>query len=220
MSETLEREKIAALLDTERSGERQVLAAAIQRRNEARERHRQLVQARDRLDLRELRDIRDAATTALRKSEEEGPKRLISRLMGTEAVDELTASDATQALAEAQRGFDEATGAATLLDSEIEDVRLRIGLLDLRVDNARAEVLKADGAVQALLRRHRETVGALLALDRALERIASANGLKPEQRHWNASRPADEYPDRDKLAGFWHAAIEQLRDDPDGTLPE
>ena len=115
-----------------------------------------LSDARERLNLRELKASRAQAAAALRNAEEQAPQQLVDRLLGAVAADVLTVADATARLAEEETAYDEATAARVLLDDELEEIRLQLGVLRLRCDNALSAVLQTDPRVEMLWQRHHE----------------------------------------------------------------
>ena len=52
------------------------------------------------------------------------------------AADVLTVADATARLAEEETAYDEASAARVLLDDELEEIRLQLGVLRLRCGSA------------------------------------------------------------------------------------
>jgi chromosome segregation ATPase len=204
----------------ERSPEREHLRATIERRDRAREQHRKLVEARTRLDLRELRSARAEAAAAVRRAEEEQPQRLVDKLMGmAPPVDIVSVADATRALDEATRAHTGAEAAAKLLDDEIKQLEFHLSLHDSRIRDAIADLLQADGAVGALLARYDEARGVVVALDAALSEISRRNGIPSARQHWAAGRLLSHFPDHDKIAAVWRAALEALETNPDIELP-
>ena len=95
-----------------------------------------LSDARERLNLRELKASRAQAAAALRNAEEQAPQQLVDRLLGAVAADVLTVADATARLAEEETAYDEASAARVLLDDELEEIRLQLGVLRLRCGSA------------------------------------------------------------------------------------
>jgi hypothetical protein len=117
-----------------RTPERQVLAERIARRNEARAQHARLTEARERLNLRGLRDTRDEAAEALRQAETSAPRQFVDRfLSGATAVDAVTVATATETLARAQQRYDEAAAADKLIEAELADVASHISIAQLGV---------------------------------------------------------------------------------------
>jgi hypothetical protein len=200
-----------------RTPERQVLAERIARRNEARAQHARLTEARERLNLRGLRDTRDEAAEALRQAETSARRQFVDRfLSGATAVDAVTVATATETLARAQQRYDEAAAADKLIEAELADVASHISIAQLGVARAVSDVLRTDSAVRAVLRRYEEMQQALADLAHCLGVIVSANGIPPDKRLWDI--PGRLYPDP-ALAGFWAAAIEMLGRDADTELP-
>ena len=120
----------------QRSAERQHLDALIERRDQLLAHAARLSDARERLNLRELKASRAQAAAALRNAEEQAPQQLVDRLLGAVAADVLTVADATARLAEEETAYDEATAARVLLDDELEEIRLQLGVLRLRCGSA------------------------------------------------------------------------------------
>jgi hypothetical protein len=214
-------EELAVLIGAPegRSPERADLAARIAKRDAAREQHAKLTAARARLDIHRLDAARIEAAAALQRVEDEAPQRLVNRLMGLGGPAGTTVDEARRALDQTQQAYDEAEAAAKLLDGEIEETRLRVGVLDLGLSSALGEALQAAPEVAALLARYHEARANLLAIDWALQEVSRAGGIPPSNRFWDSGRPAADFPDRDKLAEPWRTAIAALADDPDAELP-
>ena len=174
-----------------------------------------LSDARERLNLRELKASRAQAAAALRNAEEQAPQQLVDRLLGAVAADVLTVADATARLAEEETAYDEASAARVLLDDELEEIRLQLGVLRLRCDNALSAVLQTDPRVEMLWQRHHEARQVVADLDRCLRVVDHAGGIEPADRGCAAFR---EYPDRGNSEA-WKLAVAKLAVDADALLP-